>query len=153
MSRASTGPWIGALLRGAWKAVRDHISDAVKEAGYVDVNRSHVSLFRHPGLDGTRPTQLADEMQISKQAVNDLLRDLERLGYIRRDVDPSDKRSRLIRLTPKGIELEDAIRLAAREAETRLERELGPKAFGSFRAALIEAPRALNGQRNEAGKP
>ena len=147
MSRPPAGPWIGALLREAWQRVRDHIDDAVKQAGYVDINRAHVSLFRHPTLDGMRPTALADELRISKQAVNDLLGDLQRLGYIRRDVDPADRRSRLIRLTPKGIELEDTVRLAAREAERYLERQLGREQFRSFRGALIETPRALTALR------
>jgi DNA-binding MarR family transcriptional regulator len=144
MSRPSTGPWAGALLRAAWNGVRDRIDEAVKAAGYVDVTRTQVSLFRHPTLDGVRPTSLAGEMQMSKQAVNDLLGDLERRGYIRRDVDPADRRSRLIRLTAKGMRLEDTVRLAARDAERRLERELGPDRFRSFREALVEAARILN---------
>ena len=144
MSRPSTGPWVGALLRLAWAGVRDHIDEAVKAAGYVDLNRMHVSLFKHPTLDGMRPTGLADELRISKQMVNDVLRDLERLGYIRRDVDPADRRSRLIRLTTKGIKLEDTVRLAARDAEQQLERELGPERFHSFREALVQAVRILN---------
>ena len=135
---------MGALLRAAWKGIRDHIGEAVKAAGYVDLNPAHVSLFRHPTLDGMRPTDLADEVQISKQAVNDLLRDLERQGYIRRDVDPADRRSRLIRLTAKGMKLEDTVRLAARDAERQLERELGRDRFRSFREALVEAARLLN---------
>ena len=135
---------MGALLRAAWKGVRDHIDEAVKAAGYVDLNPTHVSLFRHPTLDGMRPTDLAGEMQLSKQAVNDLLRDLERQGYIRRDVDPADRRSRLIRLTAKGMKLEDTVRLAAQDAERQLERELGRDRFRSFREALVEAARILN---------
>lgn len=135
---------MGALLRAAWKGVRDHIDEAVKAAGYADITRTHVSLFRHPTLDGMRPTDLAGEMQISKQAVNDLLRDLERRGYIRRDVDPADRRSRLIRLTAKGMKLEDTVRLAARDAERQLERELGQDRFRSFREALVEAARTFN---------
>lgn len=135
---------MGALLRAAWKGVRDHIYEAVKAAGYVDVTSTHVSLFRHPTLDGMRPTDLADEMQLSKQAVNDLLRDLERQGYIRRDVDPADRRSRLIRLTAKGMKLEDTVRLAARDAERQLERELGRDRFRSFREAMVEAARIFN---------
>jgi len=135
---------VGALLRAAWKGVRDHIDEAVKAAGYVDITGAHVSLFRHPTLDGMRPTDLAGEMQLSKQAVNDLLRDLERQGYIRRDVDPADRRSRLIRLTAKGMKLEDTVRLAARDAERQLERELGRDRFRSFREALGEAARILN---------
>lgn len=135
---------MGALLRAAWKGVRDHIDEAVKAAGYVDITGAHVSLFRHPTLDGMRPTDLAGEMQLSKQAVNDLLRDLERQRYIRRDVDPADRRSRLIRLTAKGMRLEDIVRLAARDAERQLERELGRDRFRSFREALDEAARILN---------
>ncbi len=135
---------MGALLRAAWKGVRDHIEEAVKAAGYVDITRTHVSLFRHPTLDGMRPTDLAGEMQVSKQAVNDLLRDLERQGYIRREVDPADRRGRLIRLTAKGMKLEDTVRLAARDAERQLERELGRDRFLSFQEALVEAARILN---------
>jgi DNA-binding MarR family transcriptional regulator len=137
---------VGALLRAAWKGVRDHIDEAVKAAGYVDLNRAHVSLFRHPTLDGMRPTDLADEVQLSKQAVNDLLGDLEHQGYIRREVDSADRRSRLIRLTPRGIKLEDTVRLAARGAERQLERELGRERFRSFREALVEAARISNGR-------
>jgi DNA-binding MarR family transcriptional regulator len=83
-------------------------------------------------------------MQISKQAVNDLLGDLERRGYIRREVDPGDKRSPLIRVTAKGLKLEETVRLAARDGERHLERELGREKFRSFRGALIDASRILN---------
>ena len=141
---------MGALLRAAWKGVRDHIDEAVKAAGYVDLNRAHVSLFRHPTLDGMRPTDLADEVQLSKQAVNDLLGDLEHQGYIRREVDPADRRSRLIRLTPRGMKLEDTVRLAARDAERQLERKLGRERFRSFREALVEAARISNGANSRA---
>ena len=141
---------MGALLRAAWKGVRDHIDEAVKAAGYVDLNRAHVSLFRHPTLDGMRPTDLADEVQLSKQAVNDLLGDLEHQGYIRREVDPADRRSRIIRLTAKGMKIEDTVRLAARDAERQLERELGRERFRSFREALVEAARISNGANSRA---
>jgi DNA-binding MarR family transcriptional regulator len=144
MSRPSAGPWVGALLRLAWKGVRNHIEAAVLEAGYTELGSAHISLFRHPTLDGTRPTELADEMQVSKQAVNDLLGHLERQGYIVREVDPADRRSRLIRLTDKGAKLEDTVRLAARDAERRLERDLGPERFRSFRDDLVEAVDILN---------
>lgn len=146
VSTTSTGPWIGALLRLVWQHVRRQIAAAVREAGFEDVSQAHVSLFRYPGLDGSRPTDLAEELQISKQAVNDLLRDLERRGYIRREIDAGDRRSRLIRLTPRGVELEGAILNAARDAEVSLEGQLGPAKLGSLRATLIEAAAALGAE-------
>jgi DNA-binding MarR family transcriptional regulator len=136
-------PWIGALLRLVWQHVRDQIGAAVKDAGFPDVTRAHVSLFRYPGLDGTRPTDLAEELQISKQAVNDLLRELEQRGYVQREIDAVDRRSRLIRLTDRGIELELTILAAARDAETQLERRLGVAKLRALRMTLVEAASIL----------
>jgi DNA-binding MarR family transcriptional regulator len=150
MSTTPNAPWIGALLRLVWQHVRDQIGASVKEAGFSDVSRAHVSLFRYPGLDGSRPTELADELQVSKQAVNDLLRDLERRGYIRREIDAADRRSRLIRLTRRGVELEHAILAAARAAEVRLESELGSAKLASLRGTLIEAAELLGAEERNA---
>lgn len=143
MSRPSTGPFVGALLRFTWQGIRDHINQAVRDAGYIDLNPAHVSMFRHPTLEGMRPSELAEALMISKQSVNDLLGDLERQGYITREVDPSDRRGRLVRLTAAGTQLEDTIRLAARSAERRIERELGRGAFRAFKESLGAAADAL----------
>jgi len=48
-------------------------------------------------------TLLADQLQITKQSVNDLLRHLEQHGYITRQHDPTDGRARIVRLTPKDV--------------------------------------------------
>jgi DNA-binding MarR family transcriptional regulator len=91
-----------------------------------------------------RPSELAEALLITKQSVNDLLRGLERGGYITLAVSPKDRRSRLIRLTRKGMRLEETVRLAARDAERRLVQELGRKRFLDFREALGEAAEILN---------
>jgi DNA-binding MarR family transcriptional regulator len=144
MSRPTTGPFIGALLRQTWKGVREHINEAVIAAGYDDLNQAHLAIFRHPTVDGARPGELADHMQVSKQTVNDLLGDFERLGYLKRVVDPSDKRSRLIRLTAKGRKLEESVLIAAREAEEFLERALGRRRFTDLRDGLVDALAVLS---------
>lgn len=93
---------IGALLRWALHEIRARIYAGVVEAGFSDVRPPHVTLFRWPGPDGRRPTEVGADAQISKQRVNDLLRDLEGLGYLRLESDPSDSRARIIRLTERG---------------------------------------------------
>jgi DNA-binding MarR family transcriptional regulator len=152
MSSPPPAPWIGAILRLVWQGIRNQIGEAVHQAGFLDVTAGHVSLFRYPGLDGSRPTQLADELQISKQAVNDLLRELEQRGYIRREMDPYDKRSRIIRLTPAGVRLESVILQAARDAESRLERQLGRDRFRSLRASLVEASGLLQTEQKPSAE-
>jgi DNA-binding MarR family transcriptional regulator len=71
----------------------------VVAAGYDDLNAAHVGLWRYPGLDGLRPSQLADHMGITKQSVNDLLGHLEGHGYLERVPDSADGRARMIRLS------------------------------------------------------
>jgi hypothetical protein len=75
-------PAIGALLRLAWQGVRERIYEGVLQAGYTDLSRAHVLLFRWPTIDGLRPSELAARNQLSRQAVNDLLSDLEKRGFL-----------------------------------------------------------------------
>lgn len=135
-NRAAVAPRIGALLRLAWQRVRERIYAGVRSDGYDDLNRAHVSLFRYEGLEGRRPTQLAEFMQITKQSVNDLLRHLERCGYAQCRPDPNDKRARLVRLTARGRKLEAAVLKYARAAERELASELGQEKFREFQRAL-----------------
>ena len=43
-----------------WQWVRDQLYAGVVAAGYDDLNAAHVGLWRYPGLEGLRPSQLAD---------------------------------------------------------------------------------------------
>lgn len=134
---AEDGPHIGALLRMAWQRVRARIYTGVLHDGYTDLNPAHIALFRFETIDGRRPTQVAESMQITKQSVNDLIRDLERHGYARYRRDPSDHRARLIHLTARGRRLEAAARKYAIAAESELEQELGPERFRDLHAMLL----------------
>lgn len=129
-------PRTGGLLRLAWQRVREHIYNGVQSDGYGDLNPAHVALFRFEGLDGKRPTQLSEQMQITKQSIHDLLRHLEQCGYIEIRPDPSDKRARHICLTARGRRLEASVLKYARAAEREFERQLGPERFRTFRSAL-----------------
>jgi DNA-binding MarR family transcriptional regulator len=126
------------MTRTIWQWVREQIYAGVVTAGYTDLNRAHVALFRFPTVDGARPTALADQLQITKQSVNDLLGDLERRGYLAREADSTDGRARVVRLTSKGRELEAVVYSQAQAAERRIAAMLGAHRFTQFRAALEE---------------
>lgn len=150
-----TGPWIGSLLRHAWQRVRDRIYRGVVAAGYADLTGAHVGLFRFESLDGQRPSRLAEQMSITKQSVNDLLRDLERLGYLVLRPDPHDRRARLVRLTARGRQLDAAVRTEAREAEGEIRDLLGPSRFTALRKALrdMQASRTASWGRSVEDHP
>jgi DNA-binding MarR family transcriptional regulator len=129
-------PYVGALMLAGWQWVRARVYDGIRDAGYDDLNPAHVALFRYPTLDRLRPTEIAERMQITKQSVHDLLTHLDQRGYIERQADPSSKRSRIVRLSPKGRRLEREVRAQARQAEEEIAAILGPRQFAQLRGAL-----------------
>src|ERR1051325_1851059 len=95
-------PLIGALLRMPWDAVQRRMLERLHEHGFDDLDAAHLNVFQYPGPQGARPSDLAVQLRISKQALNYLLGELERGGYLERRADPDDLRSKRIVLTSRG---------------------------------------------------
>src|SRR6201981_3617551 len=87
---------IGALLRVPAQAIHRRIIEGLNAAGFDDLSVPHIAVFQYPGPDGVRPGKLAERAGISKQAMNQLLRSLEHLGYIVRSDAPNEGRARII---------------------------------------------------------
>src|SRR6266576_1260105 len=134
-------PLIGALLRAPWEAVQRHMLERLHERGFDDLDAAHLNVFQYPGPQGARPSELATRLRMSKQALNYLLGELERLGYLERRPDPDDLRSKRIALTARGIAAISAIRDAVTEVETAWAQQLGPKRFAALRDLLLELNR------------
>ena len=131
-------PLIGALLRVPWEGVQRHMLERLHDHGFDDLDAAHLSVFQYPGPQGARPSDLAARLRISKQALNYQLGELERLGYIERQPDPDDLRSKRVALTPRGVAAIQVIRDSVAEQEAIWAKQLGPKAFAQLRALLAE---------------
>ena len=88
-----------------------------------------------------RPSELAAQLRMSKQALNYQLGQLEGLGYVERRQDPDDLRSKRIVLTQRGAAIVPVIRDAVGEVEAIWAGRLGRGRFEELRAMLTE----LNG--------
>jgi DNA-binding MarR family transcriptional regulator len=106
--------------------------------GLEALRPSHMQVLPHLDLDGTRATVLAQRMGISKQAVGQLLDDLEAMGMVERVPDPTDARARLVRFTDQGRAgiFEGLAVLAGVEAELR-------QAVGEARIARLKEDLAV----------
>jgi DNA-binding MarR family transcriptional regulator len=131
-------PLIGALLRMPWEAVQRHTLERLHERGFDDLDAAHLNVFQYPGPQGVKPSELAARLRISKQALNYLLGELERLDYLERRPDPDDLRSKRIALTPRGTSAIGVIREAVGEVETAWTQQLGPKRFAQLRRLLLD---------------
>ena len=111
------------------------------ERGFDDLDAAHLNVFQYPGPQGARPTELATRLRVSKQALNYLLGELERLGYLERRPDPDDLRSKRVALTRRGTSAVRVIREAVGEVETAWTKQLGPERFAQLRGLLVEVGR------------
>lgn len=140
-------PGVGALLRMAWEQVQDEVYAGLVAAGFDDLRPAHRPVIqRYPPTDGMRPGQVAAQFNLSKQAVNDLLRDLERMGYLTLEPDPTDGRARIIRYTDRGWQLFNAGARLSRSVSERWAEALGREPIDT----LAETLRAVNALQDAA---
>jgi DNA-binding MarR family transcriptional regulator len=95
----------------------------------VRVRAAHTALLPHLDLEGTRITTLAERLGISRQAVGQLVDDLEQMGVVRREPDPEDGRAKLVLFTAKGRRgLLDGLSML-QEMEAELAQMVGRRPF------------------------
>src|SRR5436190_16982557 len=127
---------IGALLRVPAQAIQRRIITELNAAGFEELRVPHMAVLQFPGPDGVRPGLLAERAEISKQAMNQLLRSLEGLGYLVRSDAPDEGRARIVRFTKRGraayAKVHDILRDMEREWSTRL----GPMEVGQLDEVL-----------------
>ena len=128
-------PLIDLLLRG-FRWFEDGLLSKLAEAGWPQITRAHSLVFAHLDREGTRPSELARRIGISRQAVNQTLGELVELGLVELAPDPASRRAKLVVLTPVGTATVGSARAVFRELEDALAGQIG-------RASVTELRRAL----------
>jgi DNA-binding MarR family transcriptional regulator len=105
------------------------------ERGFTDLNQALLGGFFSPPPDGARPIDLAERANVTKRAMNYIIGELEKLGYMeRRGERPGGRR--LVHLTRRGWQVFEAIWTAQKELQAEWAATLGRKRFGEFMGAL-----------------
>jgi DNA-binding MarR family transcriptional regulator len=140
---------IGALLRVPAQAIHRRIINELNAAGFEELRVPHMAVLQFPGPDGGRPGLLAERAGMSKQAMNQLLRSLEGIGYLARSDAPDEGRARIVRLTKRGHAAYAKIHEILQDIEREWSAELGPKQFRELKALLLrvwESPLIRRGE-------
>jgi DNA-binding MarR family transcriptional regulator len=110
--------------------------ERLTQEGYGDIREGYGCVFGFIDIDeGSRLTELAERSGLTKQAVSEVIPELEQLGYLTREPDPRDRRAKIIKLTPKG---RDAC-LTGRRLFADIEREWAEQLGEELLANLREA--------------
>lgn len=128
-------PFIGALLRLVHQKARSRVLVTLAERGLGDITQTYFGLFQYPGADGMRPSDIARRLGISKQALNHLVGQLERLGYVERRHEPGGTHTTL-RYTDRGWRVLETSIETMQGLEDEWQNLLGEGRFSALKETL-----------------
>jgi DNA-binding MarR family transcriptional regulator len=129
---------IGRLLLRASRDFHARSQQKLLARGY-DLTPAHTAVLVHLDIKGTRINTRAERAGMTKQAMSQLVQELEAQGYVTRTSDPGDGRAVAISFTDTGMQfLQDAYTIK-QEIESEYTALLGEAGF----AALVESLRTL----------
>lgn len=129
-------PLIGALLRVPAMAIHRKLIQELHASGFDDLSAPHMAVIQYPGPDGMRPIALAERAAISKQAMNQLLKTLEGMGYITRSASPGNSGRTVISFTDRGRAAYQKMIDVLMDIEREWAGELGKKRFRELKTLL-----------------
>ena len=124
-----------------WRVARlwkDEFDQQMLARGYPWVAEARGAVIGHLRPGGLPQSQLAGLLGVSKQAVQQFVDELVEEGAVERIVDPADARSRIVRLTRRGIAFIEEGNAVKRKIEARYGTRLGQKRLDALNAALDE---------------
>ena len=135
---------LSRLLREFSRDFERRIWRALEARGYPDIRPSHSAVFANLGLGAVRVTELAERAQVTQQAMGKMLKELERMGYVAREVDSGDKRAKEIRLTERGIRLAADSLQVMEEVRRYYAGKIGEQELADLETSLRDAVRKLS---------
>jgi len=124
------------LLLIPYRHMENRILQAIRDAGFDDVTLAQARVLQRIAPSGSRLTDLAEQAQMTKQSAAGLVDELERMRYVRRVPDPSDRRARLIKIDKRGRQAAKAAQVAHDEMEAEWRSRLGARRFTQLRETL-----------------
>ena len=126
-----------ALLGRAYSLLGFQIVDGVVGAGFPQ-KPAHSAVFAQIVPEGSRLTDLARRANMSPQAMGELVDELEQLEYVVRHPDPTDRRGKVIVLTPRGRDCIAAGMTTIHGIEQQLTELLGERGHRELRRLLTK---------------
>lgn len=127
---------LGQLLLRAFHWFDDGLLARLHSGGWLAVTRAHSMIFAHLDADGTRPSELARRIGVTRQAVHQTVNELIDMGLVQLSPDPTNRKAKLVALTSQGKENVKAALEIFTELEDQLSHRIGPEQVENLRQAL-----------------
>jgi len=143
---------VGQLLFKAARLWNEAAIARVRALGEPRIRVAHTAVFPHLDIQGgTRLTELARRMGVTKQAAGQLIDDLAEMGMVTRVPDPADRRASRIVYTPRGLEgLRHGVGVLG-QIEAEIAERVGAERMDALREALWAVLEVLEGEAPGSG--
>jgi DNA-binding MarR family transcriptional regulator len=132
---------LAILLREAYVSLNGLAIARLAERGHDAVRPAHGAVFQYLDDTGTTVTELAERAQMTKQAMAELVAQLETHGYVIRVSAPNDRRAKLVLPTTRGQELFTVVQKLVPKIEQRIRSVVGKKRARELRTDLMKLRR------------
>ncbi len=132
------------LLGMAFQLLLTEFTGRMDEAGYADLRPIHGMTFQALRGTGATGSELAEKLGVTKQAAGQIVDDLEKRGYVRREPHPAGGRRKLVVLTGAAQRHLNVAGGVLHELEDELAARAGGTDLTALRAELARLIRALN---------
>src|SRR4029077_4559702 len=104
MSNDTHGFELPLLLFGGFRSVIDELHAELARRGHPDLRPAHGFALQAIGLDGATATEAPPRRAITKRAAGKTTARLAERGYVAKADDDADRRRKLVRITPRGLD-------------------------------------------------
>lgn len=124
------------LLIRSSRSIEEIMLRRLRETGFEEVKLVHLTLLRNIDLEGTRITEIADRAMLTKQAIGQLVKQCEEIGYVRRIPDPDDGRASIVLFTEKGKKLVENVADLMAWVDRQLIEHIGERRLATLKSTL-----------------
>ena len=134
--RPTSGFELPLLLFGGFRSIIDELHAELARRGHPDLRPAHGFALQAIGVRGATATEAGRRLGISKQAAGKTIERLEELGYVQKAGDDQDRRRKLVRITPRGLEALGLSAMIFDDIRSRWAGALGPGRQSALEADL-----------------
>jgi DNA-binding MarR family transcriptional regulator len=112
------------------------LQSAFERHGFPPVARTHSLILMNLAIGESRPTRLARNLGVTRQAISQLLTHMQDLGLIVVRRDPNDGRAKIVDFSPASVGIRDTAQSVLLELEDILGKRVGRANLHALRRIL-----------------
>jgi len=127
---------LGRLLLTKFRWVETSLLNSLRAEGWPELSRSQSMVMAQLRFDEVRISEIARQLEISRQAAQKTISSLQTLDLVEATVDPDNSSALLVKLTKTGVQNTEAAAQIFEKIEETLAKRIGKKQAMALRLAL-----------------